>query len=116
MIAPLRTECLQHDTQFDPDQFLTMLPRIRRQASLAFRHRGAEAREELIQEVIANAYHAWVRLVRQGKEAVAFPTPLAQYAIHQVRVGRRVGSRLNSLDRLSGTARRARVLTVESLD
>ena len=116
MIAPLRTDCLHHDTQFDPDQFLTMLPQIRRQASMAFRHRDAEAREELIQEVTANAYQAWIRLVQQGKEALAFPTPLAQFAIRQVRAGRRVGSRLNSLDILSGNARRTRGLTVESLD
>ena len=116
MIAPLRTDCLHHDTQFDPDQFLSMLPLIRRQASIAFRHRNAEARDELIEEVIANAYQAWFRLVRQGKAALAFPTPLAQFAIRQVRAGRRVGSRLNSLDILSGNARRARGLTVESLD
>ena len=112
MIAPLRTDCLHHDTQFDPDQFLSMLPLIRRQASIAFRHRNAEARDELIEEVTANAYQAWVRLVQQGKEALAFPTPLAQFAIRQVRAGRRVGSRLNSLDILSGTARRTRGLTV----
>ena len=116
MIAPLRTDCLQPDAQFDADQFLAMLPRIRRQASIAFRHRGAEAREELIQEVTANAYQAWVRLVQRGDAALAFPTPLAQFAIRQVRAGRRVGSRTSSLDILSGNARRARGLIVESLD
>ena len=116
MIAPLRADRLHHDTQFDSDQFLAMMPQIRRQASIAFRHRNAEARDELIQEIIANAYRAWVRLVQQGKEALAFPTPLAQFAIRQVRDGRRVGSRTNSVDILSGTARRTRGLTVESLD
>ena len=73
-----------------------MLPQIRRQASFAFRGLGAELREELIQEVIANAYRSFHRLVQQGKQAVAFPTPLAQFAIRQVRAGRRVGSRQNS--------------------
>ena len=116
MIAPLRTDCLQHDLQFDPEQFLAMLPQIRRQASIAFRHRNAEARDELIEEVIVNAYQAWVRLVRHGKAAVAFPTPLAQYAIRQVRAGRRVGSRTRSIDILSGNVRRSQGLTVESLD
>ena len=55
-------------------------------------------------------------LCSKAKQAVAFPTPLAQFAIRQVRAGRRVGSRLNSLDILSGNARRTRGLIVESLD
>ena len=66
--------------------------------------------------MIANAYQSFDRLAQQGKLAVAFPTPLAQFAIRQVRAGRRVGSRTNSLDILSGNARRTRGLIVESLD
>ena len=78
------------------DRFLAMLPQIRRQALAAFRRQRSEAREELIQEVVANSYRTWVLLVRRGKESVAYPTPLAQYAIRQVRDGRRVGGRLNA--------------------
>ena len=44
-----------------------MLAPIRRQAALAVRHHRAEAREEFIQAVVANAYCAWVRLVEQGR-------------------------------------------------
>jgi hypothetical protein len=98
MIAPLRTNCLQPDADFDPDQFLTLMRQIRRQASIAFRHRNAEARKELIEDVIANAYRAWVRLVKRGRAEMAFPTPLAQFAIRQVRAGRKVGSRQSTLD------------------
>ena len=58
------------------DRFLAMLPQIRRQASAAFRNQRFEVREELIQEVIANSYRAWVLLVRRGKESVVYPTPL----------------------------------------
>ena len=116
MIAALQDRTLENHCSSTRDQFLAMLPQIRRQASLAFRGLRAELREELIQEVIANAYQAWVGLVHQGKEAVAFPTPLAQFAIRQVCAGRRVGSSTNSLDILSRNARRARGLTVESLD
>ena len=52
-------------------------------------------------------------LCSKAKQAVAFPTPLAQFAIRQVRAGRRVGCRQNSEDILSGYARRTRGLTVD---
>jgi hypothetical protein len=93
-----------------------MLPIIRRQAWIAFRGQQAEAREELVQEVIANAYCAFVRLVRQGKQSVAFPTPLAQFAIRQVRAGRRVGCSLNCNDVFSHSARRIRGFSIERFD
>jgi transposase-like protein len=93
-----------------------MLPQIRRQALAAFRKQRSEAREELIQEVVANAYRAWVRLVRRGKESVAYPTPLAQFAIRQVRDGRRVGGRQNAQDILSPCAGRLHGFTVERFD
>jgi hypothetical protein len=44
-------------------RFLEMLPRIRRQASVAFRQLRPDHKDELIQEVVANAYCAFVRLV-----------------------------------------------------
>ena len=87
-----------------------------RQASIAFRNQRFEIREELIQEVIANSYRAWVLLVRRGKEAVVYPTPLVQYAIRQVRGGRRVGGRLNLHDILSPQARRHYGITIERID
>jgi DNA-binding CsgD family transcriptional regulator len=97
-------------------RFLAMLPQIRRQALAAFRNQRFEVREELIQEVIANCYRAWVLLVRRGKESVIYPTPLAQYAIRQVRGGRRVGGRLNLHDILSPQARRHYGITIERID
>lgn len=116
MIAPIRTECLQHDAEWNPDNFSAMLKPIRRQASIAFRYCRTEAREELIQEVIANSYRAWVRLVKRGRADVAFPTRLAQFAIRQVRAGRKVGSRQNTLDLLSPSARRIHGFTIGRLD
>ena len=93
-----------------------MLPQIRRQALVAFRKQRSEAREELIQEVVANCYRAWVLLVRRGKESVAYATPLAQFAIRQVRDGRRVGGRQNAQDIMSPSASRLHGFTVERLD
>ncbi len=98
------------------DKFLAMLPAIRRQAKLAFRSAKTEAKEELIAEVVANAFTAYVRLVERGKEDVACPTPLAWYAIRQVRTGRRVGSKLNVRDVSSHYAQVAKGIVVERLD
>ena len=60
MIALLRTS--SEETQFVQQQFLTMLPLIRRQALSAFRSLRSDARDEFVQEVIALAYSAFVRL------------------------------------------------------
>jgi hypothetical protein len=79
-------------------KFLEMLPRIRRQASVAFRNKSPEAREELIAEVVANAYCTYCRLVERGKEDVALATPLAQFAIRRVRSCRFLGGRQRPRD------------------
>jgi hypothetical protein len=52
----------------------------------------------------------------RGLDEVIYPTPLAQYAIKQVRDGRRVGSKLNKNDASSHYAQQARGFHVESLD
>ena len=52
-----------------------------------------EAGVDAVQEVIANAAVANVRLVELEKTALAYPTVLARYGIAQVRDGRRVGAR-----------------------
>jgi hypothetical protein len=116
MIAPVRTGLNCQRTEFVQDQFLTMLPAIRRQAWIAFRGRDSESRYELTQEVIANAYCSFVRLVHCGKQTVAFPTPLAQFAIRQVLAGRRVDSQLNKHDLLSPYARKIQGFTIERID
>jgi hypothetical protein len=79
-------------------KFLDMLPRIRRQASVAFRNALPEAREELIAEVVANAFHGYCRLVERGKQDLAFATPLAQFAIRRVRSYRFLGGRQRPQD------------------
>ncbi len=116
MIAPIRTSSLDCSRESVHEKFLEMLPRIRQQAMFAFRGLRAEAREELTEEVIANAYCAFIQLVRQGKAAMAYPTPLAQFAIRQVRAGRRVGGRLKVHDVLSGYAQRQKRFQVKRLD
>ena len=97
-------------------RFLEMLPRIRRQASVAFRRMRPDHKDELIQEVVANAYCAFVRLVDRGKADVAYATPLAKFAIWQVTAGRQVGTKLSLRDVLSPQAHAAGEITVERLD
>ena len=96
--------------------FLKMLPAIQRQARLAFRHLDAEARAEMVEEVVANAFVAFVRLVENGKADLAYATPLASFGIKQARAGRRVGTKSNINDVSSPYAQAARRIHVERLD
>ncbi len=105
----------------EQDHFLTLLPAIRQRAGAAFRHWSVDAREEAVQEVVANAYVAYARLVELGKVDVAYATPLAEFAVRQFRDGRRVGSRRNRRDVMSPLSRRDQrfrdqPFTVERLD
>jgi hypothetical protein len=98
------------------EQFLDMLPRICSQARRAFRQLRPEHRDELVQEVIANSFCTFVRLVRRGKADVAYATPLANFAIRQVIAGRRVANKPRLRDVLSPQARSVDGIVVERLD
>jgi hypothetical protein len=77
------------------EQFLRLLPAIRRSATIAFQRYAWAARQELVAETVCNALVAFARLVARGKSEFAYATPLARFAIRQVLAGRRVGGRLN---------------------
>src|SRR5450631_4307334 len=96
--------------------FLSMLPAIRRTAQISFRKVRPELRDELIEEVVANCYVAYARLIERGQADRALPSPLARFAIAQVRVGRRVGNRLRIRDALSSYAQFQKGFQVERLD
>jgi hypothetical protein len=96
--------------------FLAMLPTIQKQVRVAFRHLDPEAREEAIQEALANAAVAYCRLFERGKVDLAYPTVLANYAVFQVKDGRKVGSRLNVRDVSSQYAQMRKGITLERLD
>ena len=100
----------------DEDRFLNMLPQIRRQANRAFRNEPPASRQELVSEAIANSWAAFIRLVERGLDDVIYPTPLAQFAIKQVRSGRHVGTPLNIRDISSGHCQRSKQVTLERLD
>ena len=95
--------------------FLKLLPAIRRHVRLCFRHLKAEAREEAVQEAVANAMVAYARLAALGKESVAYPSPLARYAVGQYLDGRRVTGQ-NIRDVLSALCQRVKGIVVQRLD
>jgi hypothetical protein len=97
-------------------QFLALLPQIVQHAKFAFRHLRGEARQDAIQETIANALVAFVALVRRGKMSIAYPTVLARYAVAQIKDGRRVGNALNCHEVLSPYAQRLKHFQVDRLD
>src|SRR6202790_3207349 len=106
------------DNTKPPNQaaFVAMLPAIRRSAQISFRKIRPELRDELIGEVVANCYVAYARLIERGQEDRALPSPLARFAIAQVRAGRRVGNRLRISDALSSYAQYRKQFFVEPLD
>jgi hypothetical protein len=97
-------------------RFLLLLPAIREQARFAFRHEPRERRQELVAEVVANCWVAFVRLVERGLIEVVYATPLAQFAIKQVRDGRRVGAKLNVRDVSSPYCQKAKGIILKRLD
>ena len=96
--------------------FLAMLPAIVTHARVAFRRLDPDAKAEAVQEVVANAFVAFARLVQLGKIDIAYASPLARYAVAQVNDGRKVGNHLNINEVLSSYAQKRRGITVERLD
>jgi hypothetical protein len=96
--------------------FVEMIPAIGTHAKIAFAHLRPEARAEAIQEAICNACCAVARLAELDKLDLAYPTPLARYAVAQVRDGRKVGCKLNIRDVLSPYCQQRKKIVVERLD
>ena len=92
------------------------MPIIETHARVSFRHLDPEAREEAVQEVVANACRAYVRLVQLKKTDMAYPTVLAKYGVAQVKDGRKVGGKLNVLDISSEYCQKRKGVVVERLD
>jgi hypothetical protein len=94
---------------------MALLPDTRRHVRFAFRRLAPDRREEAIQEALANALVAYIRLFELGKTDVAYATPLADYAVRQVCDGRQVACPLNSYDVLSPYAQRKQGFAVSRL-
>jgi len=115
MIAPAKS-VRRHPAPTAWQAFLSLMPTIACHARIAFRSRTGDERDDLIQETIANAALAFLRLVELGRQSLAYPSVLARYGIAQVLDGRRVGGRLRIGDVLSPYCHRKKGVVVERLD
>jgi hypothetical protein len=97
-------------------RFLALVPTVRRCAEFSFRKLRPDLRREMVDEVVVNALAAFARLVTRGKEELAFPSSLVEYAVRDVRQGREIGNRLNSKDVSSRYAQQRKGFQVERLD
>jgi len=95
--------------------FLYLLPLIQKIAQSRLHRLQTADRDDAIQEVVANAFVAYTKLMLSGGEKRAFATPLANFGVRQYWEGRKVGSRTNSRDILAESCRRRRQLKVGSL-
>jgi hypothetical protein len=88
--------------------FLTqVLPRVERHGRVYFRHvKSPDRKEELLAELRGLAWKWYVRLVRRGKDVLAFVSALATYAARAVNSGRRVCGHERKKDVLSPVAQR----------
>ena len=116
MIAPIRQRRSRSSTPAWHAGFMAMLPKIVRHARVILPRLRAEARASALQEVVSNATVAYARLAELGKEEVAYPTVLANFAVAQYKSGRRVGNRLNINDITSSYAQKMRGIVVARLD
>lgn len=96
--------------------FLTLLPRIHRHASVAFRDiRCPDRKEELTAEAVALSWRWFVRLAERGKDAATFPSTLATFACRAARSGRRLCGQDKAKDVLSPSAQRRHHFSVSKL-
>ena len=97
-------------------RFLAMLPTIRCLASKSFRNLPLQARQDAVEEVIANALVAFVRLVEFDEADLAYPTPLAAFCRQACPAGRHLGGPRNVKDVMSTYAQEAEGLPDDRLD
>ena len=73
---------MPHTKSLSPEHwhatFLELLPVINNQASVAFRGKPPERLQDLIAEVIANCWAAFVPLMDRGLNDVSYATPLGE--------------------------------------
>jgi hypothetical protein len=97
-------------------KLLAMLPTIIRYAKRTFRSYDPEARQEALQNVVANTTAAVAGLAKRGKLDLAYPTVLAKFGIRQTLDHRKTGSSQNIKDVLSKYCQEHKGVMVERLD
>src|SRR5438477_13014410 len=115
MIALVSQTRADNDSRQASLSFEEFVAPIERIADYAFRRVPRWRRAELVADVVAAAYTAFVRLIERGLECLVYPSALAKFAIRRVRIGRQVGMRQNVNDVLSDYSQRKNHFSVEQL-
>lgn len=96
--------------------FESMIPQIKAAARFEFRDLPRYRRDEAVNDVVVMAFFAFSNLVKQGRIALAYPTPLAMYACRQYRAYRRPAEKQCVRDVLSPYAQHKKRFDVDRLD
>ena len=94
-------------------EFVDILPEIRKWLQLAFRQLGPEAREDAIEEGIVHTLLSYARLHGKGRAEHANASSLAWYAVRAVKRGRPAVGRMNGKEPLSRYAQVGRGIRFE---
>ena len=65
-------------------RFAEMLPRIRQEASAALSNVPPHRRQALVEQVVQQAFGAFLKLAERGKMQVAYAKPLTMVAMKQL--------------------------------
>jgi len=96
--------------------FLALVARIELHGRIYFRNvKSPEKKEEMIAEMVAMAWPAYVRLVRRGKDPARFPAAFASFMARAVAGGRRLAGMVKAKDVMSPVAQRRHGFGVEHL-
>jgi hypothetical protein len=115
-MSTLCSLCPRQATSCPHAEFLALAPIVERHALVTFRDLNPADREEAIAEAVAAAFVSYLAVKARGKDPLRdFPTVMATFAVLYVKNNRHVGTRSNSKDVLSRTARRRHGFRVEGL-
>jgi hypothetical protein len=97
-------------------RFLAILPKVEAHGRFCFRKMRCHHRqEEAVAEMVALAWHWFLRMAQRGKDACAFPTVLAGFAARHVNRGRRLCGKERSTETLSSFSQQQHGFEVERL-
>jgi hypothetical protein len=96
--------------------FLTLLPKIQTHGRIRFRHLHCQhKKQDAIAEMVALAWHWFLRLAKRGRDARQFPTTLAGFAARAVYSGRKLCGQDKARDVLSSRAQQMKHFAVGPL-
>jgi hypothetical protein len=115
MVAPA-VESPREAAALLQSRFLALLPKLERHGHIYFRHLSClQQRAEAQAEMVALAWHWFLRLAHRGRKPEVFITMLASFAARAVASGRRLCGQEPAKDILSPLAQRRHGFTIQQL-